>query len=87
MIHDVFTLDICLNIIMMTRQYRELIRQQLLEQSAARYPGNPRLQMLYTIGFLQAQLAEAMHRDNITYYKFQQCIEQAQRLLDELDAK
>jgi hypothetical protein len=85
MIHDVFTLDICLNIIMMTRQYRELIRQRLLAQSAARYPGNPRLQMLYTIGFLQAQLAEAMYRDNITYYKFQHCIEQAQRLLDELD--
>jgi hypothetical protein len=73
-----------LNIIMTTRQYRELIRQQLLEQSAARYPSNPRLQMLYTIGFLQAQLAEAMHRDNITYYKFQQCIEQAEQLLKEL---
>ena len=73
-----------LNIIMMTRQYRELIRQQLLEQSAARYPGNPRLQMLYTIGFLQAQLAEAMHRDNITYARFQHCIEQAEQLLKDL---
>jgi hypothetical protein len=69
---------------MTTRQYRERIRQQLLEQSALRYPGNPRLQMLYTIGFLQAQLAEAMHRDNITYYRFQQCIEQAEQLLKEL---
>jgi hypothetical protein len=76
-----------LNIIMMARQYREHIRQQLLAQSAARYPSDPRLQMLYTIGFLQAQLAEAMHRDNITYTRFQHCIEQAQRLLDELDTK
>ena len=86
MIHDVFTLARCLNIIMTTRQYRELIRQQLLEQSAARYPNEPKLQMLYTIGFLQAQLAEAMQRDNITYYRFQQCVEQAQRLLDDIDS-
>jgi hypothetical protein len=72
---------------MAAKQYRELIRQQLLEQSAARYPNDPKLQMLYTIGFLQAQLAEAMHRDNHAYYKFQQCIDQAERLLDELDSK
>ena len=86
MIHDVFTLARCLNIIMTTRQYRELIRQQLLEQSAARYPNEPKLQMLYTIGFLQQQLAEAMQRDNITYSRFQQCVEQAQRLLDDIDS-
>ena len=86
MIHDVFTLARCLNIIMTTRQYRELIRQQLLEQSAQRYPNDPKLQMLYTIGFLQAQLAEAMQRDNITYSRFQQCVEQAQRLLDDIDS-
>ena len=86
MIHDVFTLARCLNIIMTTRQYREHIRQQLLEQSAARYPNEPKLQMLYTIGFLQAQLAEAMQRDNLAYYKFQAAIEQAQRLLDDIDS-
>ena len=86
MIHAVFTLARCLNIIMTTRQYRELIRQQLLEQSAQRYPNEPKLQMLYTIGFLQAQLAEAMQRDNITYSRFTQCIEQAQRLLDDIDS-
>ena len=71
---------------MTTRQYRELIRQQLLEQSAQRYPNEPKLQMLYTIGFLQAQLAEAMQRDNITYSRFTQCVEQAQRLLDDIDS-
>ena len=86
MIHDVFTLARRLNIIMTTRQYRELIRQQLLEQSAARYPNEPKLQMLYTIGFLQQQLAEAMQRDNIAYYRFTQCVEQAQRLLDDIDS-
>jgi hypothetical protein len=71
---------------MAKEQYRQYIRQELLAQSAARYPNNPRLQMLYTIGFLQAQLAEAMHSDNITYYRFRQCIEQAQRLLDDIDS-
>jgi len=86
MIHGVFTLARRLNIIMTTRQYREHIRQQLLEQSAARYPNEPKLQMLYTIGFLQAQLAEAMQRDNLAYYKFQAAIEQAQRLLDDIDS-
>ena len=86
MIHAVFTLARSLNIIMTTRQYRELIRQQLLEQSAQRYPNEPKLQMLYTIGFLQQQLAEAMQRDNLAYYKFQAAIEQAQRLLDDIDS-
>ena len=86
MIHGVFTLARSLNIIMTTRQYREHIRQQLLEQSAQRYPNEPKLQMLYTIGFLQQQLAEAMQRDNIAYYKFQAAIEQAQRLLDDIDS-
>ena len=86
MIHGVFTLAICLNIVMTTRQYREHIRQELLAQSSARYPNEPKLQMLYTIGFLQQQLAEAMQRDNITYYRFTQCVEQAGRLLDDIDS-
>ncbi len=56
--------------------YKEFIRAELLELSARLYPNNPRLQMLYQIGFLQAQLAEAMRDDNRCYYRFQQAIEQ-----------
>ncbi len=64
--------------------YQQNIRAVLLEQSVQRFPNNPRLQMLYQIGFLQAQLAEAMRSDNLAYSRFKQCIDQAQRQLNEL---
>jgi len=59
--------------------YRDYIRTELLERSAARYPRNTRLQMLWQIGFLQAQLAEAFKADNHNYYRFTQALERAAR--------
>lgn len=64
--------------------YRDYIRQRLLERSAQRYPNNPRLQMLYQIGFLQAQLAEAIRADNHTYLRFTQALERSEQLEQEL---
>ena len=58
--------------------YREYIRSELLAQASARYPDNPRLQMLYTIGFLQAQLAEAMRADNYVYHRFKSALDGAE---------
>jgi hypothetical protein len=40
--------------------------------------------MLYQIGFLQAQLAWAMQQDNLTYYRFKQCINEANEQLKKL---
>lgn len=57
--------------------YREYIRSELLARATERYPNNPRLQMLYTIGFLQAQLGEAMRADNWVYHRFKQSLTEA----------
>ena len=64
--------------------YRDYIRTELLERAARRYPNNTRLQMLYQIGFLQAQLAEAFKADNLNYYRFTQALEQSERWEQEL---
>lgn len=58
--------------------YREHIRTELLERAAARYPNDLGLQRLYTIGFLQAQLAAAMRADNYVYYRFTQALEHSE---------
>jgi hypothetical protein len=64
--------------------YRDYIRTELLERAARRYPNNTRLQMLYQIGFLQAQLAEAIRADNLNYLRFKQALEQSERWEQEL---
>lgn len=58
--------------------YRDYIRTELLERAARRYPTNTRLQMLYQIGFLQAQLAEAFRADNYNYLRFKQALERSE---------
>ena len=64
--------------------YREYIRSELLARASARYPDNPRLQMLYTIGFLQAQLGEAMRADNYVYHRFKSALDCAEHREKEL---
>jgi hypothetical protein len=58
-------------------QYRSWIRQDLLEVSAQKFPNNPRLQMLYQIGFLQAQLALNMNDDSRASHRFHRAIREA----------
>ncbi len=58
-------------------QLRSWIRQDLLEISAHKYPNNPQLQMLYQIGFLQAQLAENMLDDSRASQRFNRACRQA----------
>jgi len=48
-----------------------------LELAVSKYPNNPQLQMLYTIGFLQAQLARACHTDSRVYTDFKTAINQS----------
>ena len=61
--------------------YKEYIRTELLERSSQLFPNNPRLQMLYQIGFLEAQLSEAMRDDNKNYYRFQRALDRVDRKL------
>lgn len=53
-------------------KYREYIQQHLLAQAASKYKHDEHLQLVYQIGFLQQQLAEAMCRDTHTYLAFRQ---------------
>ena len=62
---------------MTSEQYRTWIRNTLLDTSASKYPNDPHKQMLYQIGFLQAQLSHAMAADNQIAYLYKDCIEQA----------
>lgn len=62
---------------MLKKQYLDYIRRELLELSVQRYPNDPHRQMLYQIGFLQAQLADIMHRDSTHAHRFNQQIRQA----------
>lgn len=64
--------------------YRDYIRTELLERAAERYPNNTQLQMLYQIGFLQAQLAAAIRADNYNYLRFKQALERSEQLEQEL---
>jgi hypothetical protein len=63
---------------MTNEQYRNWIRTQLLDISARRYPNSPHKQMLYQIGFLQAQLAQAMTADTNTAYRFKSAVDNKQ---------
>jgi len=58
-------------------QYRSWIRQDLLELSAQKFPNNPRLQMLYQIGFLQTQLALNMNDDSRASQRFRTAYKRA----------
>jgi hypothetical protein len=62
---------------MLAQQYRQVISSRLLDLAEERYPNNPRLQMIYQIGFLQAQLADAMHRDSYVAEAFRTSTRQA----------
>ncbi len=59
--------------------YKDYVRQRPLERSVERFPNNPRLQMLYQIGFLQAQLAEAIRADNLNYYRFADALDRSEQ--------
>lgn len=53
---------------------RSQIRQLLLDRAVKLYPNEPRLQMLYQIGFLEQQLAEAMRVDSKITDHFINCV-------------
>ena len=60
---------------MLASQYVDYIRRHLLELAVKKYPNQPQQQMLYQIGFMQAVLAEFMHKDNAYAHKFARRVE------------
>jgi hypothetical protein len=55
------------------------VRQELVQVASAKYPNNPRAQMIYSIGFLEAQLASAFRTDSQVYDDFKRAVQQANR--------
>lgn len=55
---------------MTPQKYQQWINQQLTALAEQKYPNNTSARLLYTIGFLQAQLAQAMYNDSKIYTKF-----------------
>ena len=47
--------------------------------AAARYPHDIKLQMIYQLGFLEQQLASAMHKDSRVFDEFTACIKRANK--------
>lgn len=61
----------------MTKQeYQQYIRRQLLDKAVSKYPNDTHKQMIYQLGFLQAQLAEAMYNDNHIANQFKHSVKQ-----------
>lgn len=52
------------------QRLRQQIRISLVERAAELYPQNTQLQMIYQIGFLQAQLAHAAAEDSKVWQNF-----------------
>lgn len=69
---------------MTQQQYAQWIRTRMLEQASQRYPNDPRLQMIWQIGFLESQLAHAMSSDNRVAGGFRACIEQCEQAVQAL---
>ena len=65
-------------------QYVQWIRTNMLAQASQRYPYDPSLQMIWQIGFLEAQLANAMSNDNKTASGFRACIERCESRMQAL---
>jgi len=61
-----------------TSNYQLEIRKLLLERAARLYPNQPQLQLIYQIGFLQAQLAEAMCDDSRIRSRFRASVNRDQ---------
>jgi len=65
-------------------QYVQWIRTNMLAQASQRYPTDPNLQMIWQIGFLEAQLANAMHKDSYVASGFRACIEGCEQRMQAL---
>lgn len=58
----------------MFNKYLAYVQEQMQILAQDKHPDNKTLQLIYQVGFLQAQLAQAMSNDNKNYYRFKQCV-------------
>ncbi len=55
------------------------VRNELVAVAAAKYPNDPTKQMIYSIGFLESQLANAFRTDSRVYDDFKRSVQRASR--------
>ena len=55
------------------------VRDELVAVAAHKYPNDPTKQMIYSIGFLESQLAQAFRTDSKIYDNFKRSINRANR--------
>jgi hypothetical protein len=55
------------------------IRAELVQVASHKFPNDPRKQMIYSIGFLEAQLAANFRTDSRCYDTFKQAINRSSR--------
>ena len=58
----------------MFNKYLAYVQEQMLILAQDKHPDNKTLQLIYQVGFLQAQLAQAMADDNKNYYRFKDTV-------------
>lgn len=58
----------------MFNKYLAYVQEQMQILAQDKHPDNKTLQLIYQVGFLQAQLAQAMANDNKNYYRFKDTV-------------
>ena len=58
----------------MFNKYLAYVQEQMQILARDKHPDNKTLQLIYQVGFLQAQLAQAMLDDNRNYYRFKDTV-------------
>ena len=60
-------------------KYLKYVQTTLMELAQEQYPDDKGLQRIFLIGFMYAQLAEAMYADSYALKRFQTCTEQTKK--------
>ena len=60
-------------------RYLRYVQSTLMELAQEQYPGDTNLQRIFLIGFMYAQLAEAMYADSYAYKRFNDCVDKTKK--------
>lgn len=60
-------------------RYLKYVQSELMNLAKEQYPTDPNLQRIFLIGFMYAQLAEAMYADSYAVNRFKDCVENTRK--------
>lgn len=60
-------------------RYLKYVQTTLMELAREQYPGDTNLQRIFLIGFMYAQLAEAMYADSYAVNRFKSCVDKTKK--------